>query len=379
MLINDFFTIKEVTGNEKEWLYRLSLNAGHPVYEAHFQGNPITPGACIIQIVKELAQDHYSTSFFIRSVKNVKFLCVINPLEHPEIDVHLTFRTDEAGMVAVSGFIDRDKAVFCKINLVLTATGANKKPELQDRFDKLKLCVIIPTYNNEKTVARVLNDVLRYTSSVIVVNDGATDGTSEILKDFAGKTDVVSCLRNKGKGHALKCGFNRAEELGYTSAITLDSDGQHFAGDMEAFVRMAETCPGAFLIGQRTMIEGRVPPKNSFANKFSNFWFTVQTGRILQDTQCGFRLYPLAAMKGMRPFTSRFEAELELLVRSAWKMLSIHPIPIHVYYAPEGERVTHFRPGKDFLRISLLNTCFVFLAIIYGYPSMLCRKLFKKS
>ena len=378
MLINDFFNIKALTGYDTEWVYRLSLNAEHPVYQAHFQGNPITPGACIIQMVKELAEDYHSTSFFIRKVKNIKFLCVINPLEHPEIDVHLTFRTNEDGMVAVSGFIDKDKAIFCKINLILEVTGIAKKTELYDRINQLQLCVVIPTYNNEKTLARVLNDVLNYTSSVIVVNDGSTDGTIQILNGFAGKIEVVSYSKNKGKGHALKCGFNRAEKLGYKSAITLDSDGQHCADNIRSFVKLAGENPHALLVGQR-VVEGRMPSGNNFANKFSNFWFTVQTGRKLQDTQNGFRLYPLAAMKGIRPYTSRYEAELELLVRSAWKDIPILPVPVHVYYPPNEERVSHFRPGKDFLRISLLNTCFVFLAIIYGYPSMLCRKLFKQS
>jgi hypothetical protein len=354
----------------------LSLNAGHPIYQAHFQGNPITPGACIIQMVKELAQDRYSTSCFIRSVKNVKFLCVINPLEHPEIDVHLTCKTDENDRLGVSAIIYKDKTIFSKINLSLDEV---EEFALQDRMDKQDLCIVIPTYNNEKTLTRVLNDVLRYTHSVIVVNDGATDNTNVILKSFGDKIEVVAYSQNKGKGHALKCGFDRAEAMGYTAAITLDSDGQHFASDIEAFVRLAETYPKTFLIGQRTIVEGRIPSGNSFANRFSNFWFTVQTGRLLQDTQCGFRLYPLAAMSGMRPMTSRYEAELELLVRSAWKGIAIRPVPVHVYYAPKEERISHFRPGKDFLRISLLNTCFVFLAVIYGYPSMLCRKLFKKS
>jgi 3-hydroxymyristoyl/3-hydroxydecanoyl-(acyl carrier protein) dehydratase len=375
MLINDFFAIKKSTANEKEWVYRLSLNAGHPIFQAHFQGNPVTPGACIVQIIKELAEEHHSASFFIRSVKNVKFLYVINPLEHKEIDVHLTFKTYENNLFSVSAVIDRDKTVFCKLNLVLEKTCIDKKPALQAQMDHLKICVVIPTYNNIQTLIEVLNDILRFTNSVIVVNDGSTDGTSELLERLTGRIEVVSYKKNKGKGHALKCGFDRAEALGYKSVITLDSDGQHFANDVIAFVQMAETCPGAFLTGQR-IVEGRMPSGNNFANKFSNFWFTVQTGRSLQDTQNGFRLYPLSAMKGMRPLSSRFEAELELLVRSAWKGIRILPVPVHVYYPPKEERVSHFRPGKDFLRISLLNTCLVILAVLYGYPSILCRYLF---
>ena len=83
-------------------------------------------------------------------------------------------------------------------------------------------------------------------------------------------------------------------------------------------------------------------------------------------------------MGNMRLFTSRYEAELELLVFSAWRGIDIVPLPIHVYYPPAEERVSHFRPGPDFARISLLNTCLCFIAILYGYPSMFIRKVLKK-
>ena len=251
-------------------------------------------------------------------------------------------------------------------------------PALQNRMEALRLCVVVPTYNNQKTLRGVIHDILKYTSNVIVVNDGSTDSTADILKDFSEKIRVVSYMPNRGKGFALKIGFDEAENLGYRGAITIDSDGQHFASEIECFVEYAEKYPDALLLGQRTA-EGDMPAKNSFANKFSNFWFTVQTAYRFGDTQNGFRLYPLSAMKGMRPVSSRYEAELETLVRAAWKGIKIVPVPTRVYYPPEGERVTHFRPGKDFFRISVLNTLFTLLAIVYGYPSMLFHRLFSKK
>jgi Glycosyltransferases involved in cell wall biogenesis len=251
-------------------------------------------------------------------------------------------------------------------------------PVLQKRMKELKLCVVVPTYNNQKTLGAILNDIFKYTSNVIVVNDGSTDGTAEILRNFSASISIVSYMPNRGKGFALRSGFDKAEKLGFHGAITIDSDGQHFASEVERFVEYAEKYPDALLLGQRTT-EGDMPPKNSFANKFSNFWFAVQTAYTFNDTQNGFRLYPLAAMKGLRPFSSRYEAELEMLVRSAWKGVKIVPIPTRVYYPPEGERVTHFRPGRDFFRISVLNTIFTLLAIVYGYPSMFFHRLFSKK
>jgi len=249
-----------------------------------------------------------------------------------------------------------------------------KQNRLQRRMDALRLCVVVPTYNHQDTLPDVLNDILRYTSSVIVVNDGSTDRTAAILEHFTGKIEIVSYPGNRGKGYALKTGFNRAEELGYQGAITIDSDGQHFAAEIAHFVDYAEKYPGALLLGQR-MTEGDMPGKNSFANKFSNFWFAAYTARRFRDTQNGFRLYPLLAMNGLRSFSSRYEAELEMLVRLAWKGIRIVPVPTRVYYPPENERVTHFRAGKDFFRISILNTLLLILAIVYGYPSMLFHRL----
>jgi len=95
----------------------------------------------------------------------------------------------------------------------------------------------------------------------------------------------------------------------------------------------------------------------------------------LPDTQTGYRLYPLEKMKRLRPFTSRYEAELEMLVRCAWRGIKLVSLPVRVYYAPDGERMSHFRPGVDFFRISLLNTLFVVLAVVYGYPAKLVRKM----
>ena len=239
-----------------------------------------------------------------------------------------------------------------------------------------EICVVIPTYNNAGTLAAVIDSVLEYTSEVVVVNDGSTDQTNEILHQYREKIKIISYSMNKGKGFALKCGFDYARKRGCKYALTLDADGQHFAEDIPQFVAAAEKNPDALIVGNRNLTQDNMPKKNTFANRFSNFWFALQTGTRLPDTQTGYRLYPLEKMKRLRPFTSRYEAELEILVRCAWRGIRLVSLPIRVYYAPEGERVSHFRPGMDFFRISLLNTLFVFLAVVYGYPARLFRWLF---
>lgn len=234
-------------------------------------------------------------------------------------------------------------------------------------------CVIIPTYNNAGTICRIIADVRKYTPHIIVVNDGCTDGTSSLL---AGQeVTLVEYSRNRGKGHALMAGFRKARALGFDYAITIDADGQHFASDIPAFVDAVRQHPGSMIVGSRNLAEKNMPAANTFANKFSNFWFKLQTGINLPDTQTGYRLYPLRKMGRMRWLTSRYEAELEMLVYAAWQGIPLVPINVKVYYLPAGQRVSHFRPVYDFVRISLLNAVLCFLAVVYGYPLKLIRKL----
>ncbi|GHT24645.1 hypothetical protein FACS189430_09920 [Bacteroidia bacterium] len=235
----------------------------------------------------------------------------------------------------------------------------------------MNICAIVPTYNNERTLSSVIDGVLRHIAAVIVVNDGSTDRTPSILAEYGNRIMTVSCPTNKGKGYALRKSFRYALSKGFTHAVTIDSDGQHFAEDIPSFLEAAAAHPQALIIGSRNLTQENMPEKNTFANRFSNFWFTAQTARRLPDTQTGYRLYPLLQMGSMRLCTTRYETELEILVRSAWRGIPLIPIPVSVHYAPD--RITHFRPAWDFARISVLNTVFCLLAVVYGYPRMLVR------
>lgn len=239
-----------------------------------------------------------------------------------------------------------------------------------------KICVIIPTYNNHKTLKRVLDSVLQYTPNVIVVNDGSTDSTAQILENYPNLVQIHHS-KNSGKGMALRNGFKKALALDYDYAITIDSDGQHFASDIPSFHESLQKDGEALLIGSRNMTQENVPKKSSFGNKFSNFWFWFETGNKLEDTQSGFRLYPLRSIPS-RFFTNKFEFEIEVIVRSAWKDIPVRNIPVQVLYDPQ-ERVSHFRPFKDFTRISILNTVLVTIALLYIKPRDFFRKMKKKG
>lgn len=250
---------------------------------------------------------------------------------------------------------------------------------LTQKINTLKICVLIPTYNNERTLKRVIDGVLNYTYNIIIVNDGATDSTAHILETYP-SLNIITVQKNKGKGNALRIGFNKAIDLGFDYVITIDSDGQHFPEDIKMFVDALENSENRnlLLIGARNMQQDGVPGKSSFGNKFSNFWFWFETGIKLTDSQSGFRLYPLKAINELKLYTSKFELEIEVIVKAAWNGVVVRNIPIQVLY-DEKERVSHFRPIKDFTRISILNTWFVLVTIFYIKPRNLFRKLKKKG
>lgn len=247
-----------------------------------------------------------------------------------------------------------------------------------ERMRRLECAVVIPTYNNERTLCEVIAAVKGYCDDIFVVNDGSTDSTASLLSGVE-NIRVIEYGRNRGKGYALRKGLRAATDAGFRYAITIDSDGQHYADDLPVFVERIEQQPDALLIGARNLMADNMPSKNTFANKFSNFWYKVETARTLADTQSGFRLYPLRKLRGMYMICRGYEFEVEVIVRAAWRGIEVENIPIRVYYAPEGERVSHFRPLQDFTRISILNTFLVTGALLFYYPWWFVRSLTREN
>lgn len=246
---------------------------------------------------------------------------------------------------------------------------------IREIIQRERICVIIPSYGNEKTVAQVVSNVYNYTHQVIVVLDGEPKDSLTALHEINPLPTIVAYEQNRGKGHALQEGFKKASAMNYLYAITLDADGQHAASDIPYFIENFIQHKGAFLVGVRNFNHENMPERSSWANRFSNFWFRLQTGISLTDTQCGYRLYPLKLINKRWPITSRYEAELEFLVYAAWQELALVAVPINVYYPKQEERVSHFRPFWDFFRITVLNTVLTTVAFCYFIPKRLLKKL----
>ncbi len=241
--------------------------------------------------------------------------------------------------------------------------------------------MVLPTYNNPKTLQRVLDGILVYTSDIILVNDGSTDETKDILAHYP-QIIQLHQPKNMGKGHALKIGFKHAVSQGFEYAITLDTDGQHFPKDIPNFIEALERSEhkNILIIGDRNMDEADVLARSAKGNRVSTFWMKAATGLKLKDSQSGFRLYPIKFMKDIRFMrsTKKFEFEIEAIVKSFWSGAEIVHVPIHVLYDMK-ERVSHFRPFMDIARMVVLYIWFLLVRLFYITPRNFFRNLKKKG
>lgn len=211
--------------------------------------------------------------------------------------------------------------------------------------------VLIPTYNNHRSIGNVVERAVAAGVPVWVVDDGSTDG-SGTLADEAGAT-VVTHPRNRGKGAALLTGMKALARAGHTHAICLDADGQHHPEDIPAFVAAVQRDPFAIFAGVRNL--STAPGISRFGRRFSNFWIWVETGWRVADSQCGFRSYPLAPVLALDLGSSRYDMEVEVLTRALWSGVPVCDLACQVTYPPKAERITSFRPVVDNARITWVN------------------------
>lgn len=378
--VAQFFTLEAGEKNGNSATYRCRLHPEAPVFKAHFPGFPVLPGVLTLKMVVDAinASQFFSTqTLTVQSIGNAKYLAVVNPQETQEVEISVALKAeknaDEPAVFQFKATVQNGETRFATFSFSCTAADF-----ITVGVEENEVCAVIPTYQNAKTLLKVVADVHRVVDTVFVVDDGSNDGTAALLDKATGNErpeKVLTHPKNCGKGAALKTGLTYARQQGFRYAVTVDADGQHRADDIPALLKAVEEEPDALAIGSRGLQHENMPAKSTFANRFSNFWFALQTLQRLPDTQSGLRVYPLRRLHGLRWMSARYEAELTLLVFSAWAGVKLLPVPVSVYYPPRDQRVTHFRPGRDFTRISVLNTLLCFLMVVYGWPRIFFRQI----
>ena len=214
-----------------------------------------------------------------------------------------------------------------------------------------KVTLIIPAYNEAASIGNILARCRNVPCRVILVDDGSTDGTNVVARDFP--VTVVRNPANRGKGAALFTGMTLALDEGAEYVATLDGDGQHRPEDLPRFIECARNHPGAIVIGSRRADRVGAPSKRYRANRIADFWVSWAAGQAIDDSQSGFRLYPagvLARLLKACRHVSGFVFESELLIVAGRQDVPIMPVPIPALYA-SGARKSHFKPVRDISKI----------------------------
>jgi glycosyltransferase involved in cell wall biosynthesis len=217
--------------------------------------------------------------------------------------------------------------------------------------------IIVPTYNNSRTLADILNRIDNIGLPVIVVNDGSTDSTLHILAGWrsAGVTSpatriVVEHAGNFGKAAALLTGFSIARERGYTHAVTIDSDGQLYPEQIPDLLAVARAHSDALVLGVRDASRSNYPIKSRWGRELSNYLIWLECGKFITDSQCGLRVYPLAMVTILKCGARRYCYETEIITRAVWAGWKIREVPVNCRYFQHGEHVSHFNPWLDSAR-----------------------------
>ena len=228
------------------------------------------------------------------------------------------------------------------------------------------VAIVVPVYNNPKTIKSVVEDALLLNLQVIVIDDGSEIFVESLLEKHENVL-IVKHEINKGKGEALLTAATIAKEKGFEHMIAIDGDGQHYPSEVTKILPLIEE--NTIVIGNRKFKED-VPSSSKFGRAFSNFWIFAESGRWLGDTQSGFRSYPLSILD-LNLKQSHYDFEIEVLIKHLWKKRKIKEVEIEVYYPPKGTRVSHFDKVTDNIRLSKLHSKLVFKNIFrlltFGY------------
>ncbi len=223
------------------------------------------------------------------------------------------------------------------------------------------ICAVIPAFNAENFLGKVIDRTGEYVQRVIVVNDGSTDHTEQVARSRT--VELISIPSNRGKGYALRLGFSYALNKGYSAILTLDADGQHDPEDIPKFLQAHERDSEAILIGSRMAQAACFPRQRYYSNRVAAFFISRALGQVLDDTQCGFRLYPAKAIGSLRLTTSHYQTETEILLRAVRQGISLKSVPVKNIYWNGDVPPSHFRP--------LLDTFYICLVVLRSYLGIL--------
>ena len=211
------------------------------------------------------------------------------------------------------------------------------------------MAAIIPAYEAGRTIGTVVADARGHCARIVVVDDGSNDDTA--ARAASAGAEVLRHAVNAGKGAAIVTGLKALARDGVGRGLTLDADGQHLGSEIPALLAASDAAPRAIVVGVRKKEGHPIRFINRLGNWVADRALRLVAGRPIPDTQSGFRVYPVAATLELGVQSTRYDFETEVLLRAARRGVDLVGVPVAVYYPPVAERVSHYRPAKDTLRI----------------------------
>ena len=208
-----------------------------------------------------------------------------------------------------------------------------------------RLLVLIPAYNEEKHIFQVIQETRSLGFPVLVVDDASSDGTVQQVRTL--DAFVLTTAVNRGKGSAIRRGFEWFLAKNYSGLIMMDADGQHEPSDLEAFVRALDENKHEVIVGNRMRDPKGMPWIRRATNRLMSWMLSSLAGQWIPDSQCGYRAMKREVLEKMELRTTRFEIESEILLEAARRGYRIGSIPIQSVYGGETSSV---HPLKDTLR-----------------------------
>jgi len=241
----------------------------------------------------------------------------------------------------------------------------------------MKPCIIIPVYNHEHAITRVVAHLKAHGLPCLLINDGSSAACSAVLADIArqdaGWITLINLPKNGGKGAAVIAGFKKALRLGFTHALQIDADGQHDCNDIAKFLEAGRRHPAAMILG-KPRFDADAPKSRLYGRQFTNLWIWINTlSFAIADGMCGFRLYPLAAVEkliGTTTLSQRMDFDIDIVVRLFWQGVDAINIETAVNYPYDG--VSHFKLWRDNAMISTIHAR-LFLGMLARLPALLLR------
>jgi glycosyltransferase involved in cell wall biosynthesis len=238
-------------------------------------------------------------------------------------------------------------------------------------------CAIVPVFDHEHAVARVVAAVRAAGLPCLLVDDGSGPGCARELDRLAATLSQTSVLRlpvNGGKGTAMLAGFAQARQRGYSHGLQIDADGQHALGDISTFIEEARRHPRALICG-RPVFDRSMPALRHYGRYLTHGLVWLNTlSRSIPDSMCGFRVYPLApvmALVAEEYIGRRMDFDVEIIVRMYWRRVPMRWLPTRVTYPSDG--VSHCRLVRDNARMIALQLR-LFGGMLRRLPRLLERR-----